>query len=164
LAYCFRYTRWSCHEPIFPFDFSSVLRRCQVALLGVEGLTLKFTDDALSHVAAVAVELNRSLQNIGARRLSSVVEAITSEMSYTAPDQVAQWTRDHPGGEPYECAPGRRQRCTRRGRAAIDVRVRQGCFSDAGDIRVRRVEIDKAFVEEKVAGLYKKTDLTKYLL
>jgi len=75
----------------------------QVALMGVEGLTLRFTKDALQHVAEVAAELNRTVDNIGARRLTTVVESITNEISFTAADQVAQWKADHPeGGPAYE--------------------------------------------------------------
>lgn len=58
-----------------------------VALLATEGVTLNFTDDAIDALAEIAVDLNTSVENIGARRLQTVMERVLDEISFTAPDQ-----------------------------------------------------------------------------
>ena len=58
-----------------------------VALLGTEGVTLDFTDDAIDSIAAAAVEVNTSVENIGARRLQTVMERLLDEISFNAPDR-----------------------------------------------------------------------------
>ena len=58
-----------------------------VALMATEGVTLSFTDDAIDRLAGIAVELNASVENIGARRLQTVMERVLDEISFTAPDR-----------------------------------------------------------------------------
>jgi ATP-dependent HslUV protease ATP-binding subunit HslU len=58
-----------------------------VALLNTEGVTLDFTDDAIDELAGIAVDLNATVENIGARRLQTVMERVLDEISYNAPDQ-----------------------------------------------------------------------------
>jgi ATP-dependent HslUV protease ATP-binding subunit HslU len=60
-----------------------------------EGLALEFTEEALQELAAVAAEVNRTVDNIGARRLHTVLEKIVDELSFSAPDRVKQWKIDH---------------------------------------------------------------------
>jgi ATP-dependent HslUV protease ATP-binding subunit HslU len=58
-----------------------------VALLGTEGVDLKITDDAIDALADIAVDLNTSVENIGARRLQTVMERVLDEISFEAPDK-----------------------------------------------------------------------------
>ena len=58
-----------------------------VALMGTEGLTLAFTDDAIEALADVAVEINANIENIGARRLQTVMERVLDEISFAATDR-----------------------------------------------------------------------------
>jgi ATP-dependent HslUV protease ATP-binding subunit HslU len=58
-----------------------------IALMGTEGVKLEFTDDALDSLANIAVDLNSSVENIGARRLQTVMERVLDEISYDAPDK-----------------------------------------------------------------------------
>ncbi|MFC5387240.1 ATP-dependent protease ATPase subunit HslU [Aquamicrobium segne] len=58
-----------------------------VALMGTEGVTLEFTDDAIDALAGIAVDLNASVENIGARRLQTVMERVLDEISFDAPDR-----------------------------------------------------------------------------
>lgn len=67
----------------------------QKALMEAEGLALEFTEEALQELAAVAAEVNRTVDNIGARRLHTVLEKIVDELSFSAPDRVKQWKIDH---------------------------------------------------------------------
>ncbi len=57
-----------------------------VALLKTEGVELEFTDDAIDKIADIAVDLNSTIENIGARRLQTVMERVLDEISFTAPD------------------------------------------------------------------------------
>src|SRR6516162_5165115 len=58
-----------------------------VALLATEGLTLEFTADAVDAIADVAVQVNASVENIGARRLQTVMERVLDDISFAAPDR-----------------------------------------------------------------------------
>ena len=58
-----------------------------VALMETEGVTLEFTDDAIDRLAAIAVDLNATVENIGARRLQTVMERVLDEISFDAPDR-----------------------------------------------------------------------------
>ncbi|MAW89432.1 MAG: HslU--HslV peptidase ATPase subunit [Phyllobacteriaceae bacterium] len=57
------------------------------ALMGTEGVNLSFTEDAIDALAGIAVDLNATVENIGARRLQTVMERVLDEISYTAPDR-----------------------------------------------------------------------------
>ncbi len=58
-----------------------------IALMGTEDLELKFTKDAIDALADIAVELNSSVENIGARRLQTVMEKVLDTISFEAPDK-----------------------------------------------------------------------------
>ena len=58
-----------------------------VALMGTEGVTLSFTDEAINALAALAHQVNASVENIGARRLQTVMEKLVEEISFTASDR-----------------------------------------------------------------------------
>ena len=58
-----------------------------IALLQTEGVTLDITDDAIDALADVAVAVNSSVENIGARRLQTVMERVLDEISFAAPDR-----------------------------------------------------------------------------
>ena len=60
------------------------------ALLGTEGLTLTYTDDALREIAAMAQKINEDTENIGARRLYTLMEKILAELSFEASDKSGQ--------------------------------------------------------------------------
>jgi ATP-dependent HslUV protease ATP-binding subunit HslU len=75
-----------------------------VALLATEGVTLIFTDDAVDAIADIAVEVNSNVENIGARRLQTVMERVLDEISFAAPDRSgdtvkidAAYVREHIG-------------------------------------------------------------------
>lgn len=57
-----------------------------VALLGTEGVTLNFTPEAIARVAKLAAEVNEKVENIGARRLQTIMERLVEEISFTAED------------------------------------------------------------------------------
>lgn len=57
------------------------------ALMGTEEVTVTFTDDGISALAKIAAEVNQSVENIGARRLYTVMERVFEELSFSAPDR-----------------------------------------------------------------------------
>ena len=61
-----------------------------IALMETEGVKLEFTDDAINSLAGIAVDLNASVENIGARRLQTVMERVLDEISFNAPDRSGQ--------------------------------------------------------------------------
>ena len=74
-------------------DFVRILReprnsltRQTVALLGTEGLEVNFTDEAVDEMAQIAFDVNRRTQNIGARRLYTILEKVFEKISFDAPD------------------------------------------------------------------------------
>lgn len=75
-------------------DFRRILTETQsslpkqyIALLATENVTLEITDDAIDALADIAVELNATIENIGARRLQTVMERVLDDISFTAPDK-----------------------------------------------------------------------------
>ena len=76
-------------------DFVRILREPRnsltkqtVALLGTEGLEVEFTDEAVDEMAQIAFDVNRRTQNIGARRLYTILEKVFETISFEAPDRV----------------------------------------------------------------------------
>ncbi|MCX7296839.1 MAG: ATP-dependent protease ATPase subunit HslU [Hyphomicrobiales bacterium] len=64
-----------------------------VALLATEGVTLDFTEDAIDAIANIAVSVNSSIENIGARRLQTVMERVLDEISFAATDRAGETVR-----------------------------------------------------------------------
>ncbi|NVP54110.1 ATP-dependent protease ATPase subunit HslU [Mycoplana rhizolycopersici] len=82
---------------------ASLIRQYK-ALMETEQVSLDFTEDALDALADVAVQLNASVENIGARRLQTVMERVLDEISFEAPDSAgstvsidAEYVRKHVG-------------------------------------------------------------------
>ncbi len=78
-------------------DFERILREPEnslikqyVALLGTEKVTLHFTEEAIDELAALAAEINENVENIGARRLHTVIEKLLEEISFTATDRSGE--------------------------------------------------------------------------
>ena len=75
-------------------DFVRILKepknsliRQYVALLATEGVTIDFTDGAIDEIARVAAKANDTIENIGARRLHTVLETLLDELSFDAPER-----------------------------------------------------------------------------
>ncbi|GIK82773.1 MAG: ATP-dependent protease ATPase subunit HslU [Alphaproteobacteria bacterium] len=86
-------------QPLTRDDFRRILTETEaslirqyVALMGTEEVTLEFTEDAIDTIADLAVDLNSAIENIGARRLQTVMERVLDDISFSAPDH---------GGETY---------------------------------------------------------------
>lgn len=84
-------------SPLKPEDFVRILTEPNAsltkqyqALLATESVDLSFTEDAVKRLAEIAFQVNEQTENIGARRLHTVMERLLENISYTAPDQAAQ--------------------------------------------------------------------------
>ncbi len=92
-------------------DFKRILKETEAslikqyeALIGTEGVTLKFTDDAINEIAQLSFEINESVENIGARRLHTVMEKLLEDISFSASDRNgdniiidAKYVQEHVG-------------------------------------------------------------------
>ncbi|MEP2119613.1 ATP-dependent protease ATPase subunit HslU, partial [Bauldia litoralis] len=98
-------------HPLTTDDFRRILTETEaslikqyIALMATEGLELEVTADAIDAIAAIAVSINANVENIGARRLQTVMERILDEISFTAADRDgekvvidAAYVEDHIG-------------------------------------------------------------------
>jgi ATP-dependent HslUV protease ATP-binding subunit HslU len=95
----------------------NALTKQYAALMATEGVSVTFTPDGVEALAGIAAQVNRAVENIGARRLHTVLERVFEELSFAAPDR---------GGE--------------------------------------AVTVDRAYVDERLAGLAQSADLSRYVL
>jgi ATP-dependent HslUV protease ATP-binding subunit HslU len=136
-------------QPLTVGDFLRILTepraslvKQSIALLETEGLTLEFAPEALEEMARFAFEVNETTENIGARRLHTIMERVLDEISFEAPDLVKAAQQ---GAEPATNTPPLRERAI-----------------DKGTVRV--LTVDRAYVERQVAGIVKNQDLSRYIL
>jgi ATP-dependent HslUV protease ATP-binding subunit HslU len=71
-------------------ETDNALTRQYTALMATEEVTVSFTEDGITALAGIAAEVNRSVENIGARRLYTVLERVFEDLSYTAPDRAGE--------------------------------------------------------------------------
>lgn len=71
-------------------ETDNALTRQYTALMKTEEVTVTFTDDGIAELAKIAADVNQSVENIGARRLYTVMERVFEELSFNAPDQSGQ--------------------------------------------------------------------------
>ncbi|GAW35710.1 ATP-dependent protease ATPase subunit HslU [Roseovarius sp. A-2] len=71
-------------------ETDNALTRQYTALMGTEEVTVDFTEDGIAALARIAAEVNQSVENIGARRLYTVMERVFEELSFTAPDRAGE--------------------------------------------------------------------------
>jgi len=81
-------------QPLTEADFvriltetDNALTRQYSALMGTEEVTVTFTPDGIAALARIAAEVNSTIENIGARRLYTVMERVFEELSFNAPDR-----------------------------------------------------------------------------
>ena len=111
-------------EPLGRSDLARILReprasltRQYAALLATEGVEVVFQDDGVEEIARIAAEVNERTEDIGARRLHTVMERLLDELSY-----------------------------------------------DADRVRGARIPVDAAYVREKLEGIARDEDLSRYIL
>jgi len=116
-----------------------------IALLETEGLKLEFTPEALEEMARFAFQVNESTENIGARRLHTILEKVLDEISFAAPDLVKG------NGAADD--------------AKVPKLVEREVEAKSGEKALEWVlVVDRAYVEQQVAGIVKNQDLSRYIL
>jgi len=134
----------------------SSLVRQYTALLETEGLKLEFTPESIAEMAQFAFQVNESTENIGARRLHTIMEKVLDEISFLAPDltRAQAKTGQSNGGTLVELA------AVGEGTTApLPVIERE---TASGSEKV--VVIDPDYVRQMVAGIVKNQDLSRYIL
>lgn len=121
------------------------LTRQAIALLETEGLHLEFAPGALEEMASFAFQVNETTENIGARRLHTIMEKVLDEISFEAPDIVKA-----AGSAVSDKVPALVER-------AIPTPTGEPTFE-------RVLIVDRAYVEKQVASIVKNQDLSRYIL
>jgi ATP-dependent HslUV protease ATP-binding subunit HslU len=131
----------------------SSLTKQYTALLETEGLKLRFTKEALEELARFAFRVNENTENIGARRLHTIMERVLDEISFMAPDLMKGHSTE---GGLVEMAAS----------AAENGATVPLPFSEVetADGRERVVLIDPEYVRAMVASIVKDQDLSRYIL
>ncbi|MGH9586497.1 MAG: ATP-dependent protease ATPase subunit HslU [Acidobacteriaceae bacterium] len=131
----------------------SSLTRQYIALLDTEGLKLEFTHEALQEMAQFAFRVNETTENIGARRLHTIMERVLDEISFLAPDLTKSWPKNEEGGLQIAAS-------TDFG-ATIPLPITER-ETPAGKEKV--AVIDPEYVRQMVATIVKDHDLSRYIL
>jgi ATP-dependent HslUV protease ATP-binding subunit HslU len=140
----------------------SSLVKQSTALLETEGLKLEFTPEALAEMAQFAFRVNETTENIGARRLHTIMERVLDEISFQAPDLfkspraeasqegvIAEVGVSAPlGNEPQKASP------------PLPVIERK---KDDGTVE-KVIVVDPEYVRQQVASIVKDQDLSRYIL
>jgi ATP-dependent HslUV protease ATP-binding subunit HslU len=124
----------------------SSLTKQYTALLETEGLKLRFTPESLEEMARFAFRVNETTENIGARRLHTIMERVLDEISFMAPDMVK--------GNPGETS-------LLDNGASVPLPISE---EETPDGRQRVVLIDPEYVRAMVASIVKDQDLSRYIL
>ena len=131
----------------------SSLVRQYTALLETEGLKLEFTRESLEEMAQFAFRVNETTENIGARRLHTIMERVLDEISFLAPDLTKSWPKTEEGG--LQLAASTDFGAT----VPLPISERE---SPAGKDKV--AVIDPEYVRQMVANIVKDQDLSRYIL
>ena len=129
----------------------SSLTKQYTALLETEGLKLRFTTESLEEMARFAFRVNETTENIGARRLHTIMERVLDEISFMAPDLVKGRASD--GGDLAASA-------SENG-ATVPLPVSE---EDSSNGLERVVLINPEYVRAMVASIVKDQDLSRYIL
>jgi ATP-dependent HslUV protease ATP-binding subunit HslU len=152
----------------------SSLVKQSTALLETEGLKLEFSSEALAEIANFAFKVNEATENIGARRLHTIMERVLDEVSFDAPDLAkhgASGKPDSPSEAPnagsslpdaessISLAASADPKTSYRPSATIPLVEREGLL---GPEKV--IAIDADYVRQMVASIVKDQDLSRYIL
>jgi ATP-dependent HslUV protease ATP-binding subunit HslU len=139
----------------------SSLVKQSVALLETEGLKLEFTKEAIAEMAQFAFRVNETTENIGARRLHTILERVLDEISFQAPDLFksprAEITEEGVVGEVHASAPLTAE--PQVPSPPLPVIERQ---TATGTEKV--IVVDPEYVRQQVASIVKDQDLSRYIL
>ena len=126
------------------------------ALLETEGLKLEFTPEALAEMAQFAFRVNETTENIGARRLHTIMERVLDEISFSAPDL----TRAQPKGDQKDQGTMVELAAVGEGTKAPLPVIERETANGTEKVMV----IDPEYVRQMVADIVKNQDLSRYIL
>jgi len=139
----------------------SSLVKQSMALLETEGLKLEFTKEAIAEMAQFAFRVNETTENIGARRLHTILERVLDEISFQAPDLFksprTEATDEGVVAEVHASAPLTGE--TQKPLPPLPVIERK---TEAGVEKV--IVVDPEYVRQQVASIVKDQDLSRYIL
>jgi ATP-dependent HslUV protease ATP-binding subunit HslU len=130
----------------------SSLTKQYSALLETEGVRLEFAPDALREMAAFAFKVNESTENIGARRLHTIMERVLEDVSFLAPDVVKRSVDGEQAGVLSEAI---------RSEASTPLPYEER-MTASGPEKVFTITDD--YVKQMVASVVKDQDLSRYIL
>jgi ATP-dependent HslUV protease ATP-binding subunit HslU len=147
----------------------SSLVKQSTALLETEGLRLEFTPEALAEMAEFAFKVNETTENIGARRLHTIMERVLDEISFQAPDVVkggrTEASREGVVGEIAVSAPLGPAGTPPSSSAPLPVIERRKETAPGAEPEYEKViVVDAEYVRQQVAGIVKSQDLSRYIL
>jgi ATP-dependent HslUV protease ATP-binding subunit HslU len=147
----------------------SSLVKQSTALLETEGLRLEFTPEALAEMAEFAFKVNETTENIGARRLHTIMERVLDEISFQAPDVVkssrTEASREGVVGEIGVSVPLGTPNAPPSSTAPLPVIERRKEGPPEGETEYEKViVVDAEYVRQQVAGIVKNQDLSRYIL
>ena len=140
----------------------SSLVKQSTALLETEGLKLEFTKEAIQEMAQFAFRVNETTENIGARRLHTILERVLDEISFQAPDLFksprAEITEEGVVGEVHVSAPlGSEPQLPSPPLPVIERKKDDGTVEKV-------IVVDPEYVRQQVASIVKDQDLSRYIL
>jgi ATP-dependent HslUV protease ATP-binding subunit HslU len=140
----------------------SSLVKQSTALLETEGLKLEFTKEAIQEMAQFAFRVNETTENIGARRLHTILERVLDEISFQAPDLFksprAEMTEEGVVGEVHVSAPLTGEPQVPSPPLPVIERKKEDGTTE------KVIVVDPEYVRQQVASIVKDQDLSRYIL
>jgi ATP-dependent HslUV protease ATP-binding subunit HslU len=137
---------------------SSLVKQA-VALLETEGLKLEFTKEAIAEMAQFAFRVNETTENIGARRLHTILERVLDEISFQAPDLMksprAQATEEGVVAQIAASAPAE---------GGVQAPPLPVIERETAGVTEKVIVVDPEYVRQQVASIVKDQDLSRYIL
>ncbi|MBS1820924.1 MAG: ATP-dependent protease ATPase subunit HslU [Acidobacteria bacterium] len=130
----------------------SSLVKQSTALLETEGLKLEFTKEAIAEMAQFAFRVNETTENIGARRLHTILERVLDEISFQAPDLMK-------AGKTEPTEEGVVAQIAASGAPPLPVIERE-----TNGVKEKVIVVDPEYVRQQVASIVKDQDLSRYIL
>src|SRR6187402_2039589 len=142
----------------------SSLVKQSIALLETEGLKLEFTPDALSEMASFAFNVNEQTENIGARRLHTIMERVLDEISFQAPD-ILRSSKTNAEGVVGQVEPALIQPSPQMSLIKAEPGKPLPVIERHTEHGVEKViVVDPEYVKQQVASIVKNQDLSRYIL
>jgi ATP-dependent HslUV protease ATP-binding subunit HslU len=126
------------------------------ALLETEGLKLEFTPEAIAEMAQFAFHVNETTENIGARRLHTIMEKVLDDISFLAPDLIKHMKAQPESGVVDLAAAGQGEWAPLAPLPIVERETATG--------REKVAVVDPEYVRQMVASIVKNQDLSRYIL